>query len=342
MGCMFLTCTALNMPVFAHLRRYLVCRLPDIFLDREVWRLLTSRITFLDTKDLVCGALLVYYFRIFERRYGSHKFSSYLLATCTIATLMEVGVVCGLRALGLDWHQGGLLPAGPYGLIFPLFVNFFFDIPRVATTHVLGVPITGKTLTYLLGLQVCSTSTASFVSGLCGVAAGLFYRWELLGLQRYLVIPNVVARACDATLGRLLRSQPPTLGPIGATLEIQRQQQMEQLEQQMLMARARDQRRHAQGQGYAETLVGPDNFWQANQNEPLLAGLLGARNHIEGLEQHDLAEEGAGPSGMQQQGSEEQVALLVDMGFDRASVLDALRAANNDLTMATNLLLQEA
>jgi len=29
----------------------------------QVWRLLTSRITFLDTKDLVCGALLIYYFR---------------------------------------------------------------------------------------------------------------------------------------------------------------------------------------------------------------------------------------------------------------------------------------
>ncbi|KAF4526996.1 hypothetical protein B566_EDAN001543 [Ephemera danica] len=278
---------SLNMPVFAHLRRYLVCRLPDIFLDREV-----RAVSFLKP-DLYSNP--TYFSRIFERRYGSHKFSSYLLATCTIATLIEVGVVCGLRALGLDWHQGGLLPAGPYGLIFPLFVNFFFDIPRVATTHVLGVPVTGKTLTYLLGLQVCSTSTASLVSGLCGV---------LLGIQRYLVIPSVVARACDATLGRLLRSQPPTLGPIGATLEIQRQQQMEQLEQQMLMARARDQRRHAQ--------------------------------------QHDLAEDGAGPSGMQQQGSEEQVALLVDMGFDRASVLDALRAANNDLTMATNLLLQEA
>lgn len=72
------------------------------------------------------------------------------------------------------------------------------------------------------------------------------YRWGWFGIHRWLVIPRVVARACDATFGRLLRSQPPAQGPIGATLEIQRQQQMEQLEQQMLMARARDQRRHAQ------------------------------------------------------------------------------------------------
>lgn len=77
-------------------------------------------------------------------------------------------------------------------------------------------------------------------------AAGLFYRWGFLGIPHWLVVPKVIARACDATLGRLLRSQPPAQGPIGATLEIQRQQQMEQLEQQMLMARARDQRRHAQ------------------------------------------------------------------------------------------------
>lgn len=58
-----------------------------------------------------------------------------------------------------------------YGLIFPLFVSFFFDVPRVAQTHILGIPVTGKTLTYLLGLQVCSTSIATVISGLCGIVS---------------------------------------------------------------------------------------------------------------------------------------------------------------------------
>jgi hypothetical protein len=41
----------------------------------QVWRLITSKVAFLDTKDLICGALLIYYFRIFERKYGSTKFA---------------------------------------------------------------------------------------------------------------------------------------------------------------------------------------------------------------------------------------------------------------------------
>jgi len=45
------------------------------------------------------------------------------------------------------------------------------------------------------------------------------------------------------------------------------------------------------------------------------------------------------PSNAEQQ--EEQVERLMDMGFDRESVVNALRAANNDLNTATNLLLQE-
>jgi membrane associated rhomboid family serine protease len=171
LGSMFLTCAAMNMPLLAHMRKYLVCKLPDIFKEGEVWRLLTSRITFLGTKDLVCGALLIYYFRVFERRYGSHKFASYLLATCTIATILETTAILVLQHLNIDLHSGGYLPPGPYGLIFPLLVSFFFDVPRVAQTHILGIPVTGKTLTYLLGLQVCSTSAATAISGLCGIVS---------------------------------------------------------------------------------------------------------------------------------------------------------------------------
>lgn len=148
MGCMFLTCTALNVPLFAHFRKYLICKLPDAFLKGEVgnvelwnslilkffslvtinsfsmvhvsdtllylmlcyivrknvidrwnvilylyiqyyyfchghsvifhnykctdrrfplfqiWRIASAKISFVDTKDLVCGSLLIYYFRL--------------------------------------------------------------------------------------------------------------------------------------------------------------------------------------------------------------------------------------------------------------------------------------
>ena len=36
MGCMFLTCTALNVPLFAHMKKYLICKLPEVLLKGEV------------------------------------------------------------------------------------------------------------------------------------------------------------------------------------------------------------------------------------------------------------------------------------------------------------------
>ncbi|KAJ4442425.1 hypothetical protein ANN_04011, partial [Periplaneta americana] len=180
---------------------------------------------------------------IFERRYGSHKFASYLLATCTIATILETSVILVLQQLEIDLHSGGYLPPGPYGLIFPLFVSFFFDVPRVAQTHILGIPVTGKTLTYLLGLQVCSTSVATAISGLCGIVAGLMYRYNVLYLRRWFLVPRWLAKLSSVSVGWLLRSGAPQEGAIGATLEIQRAQQLEMLEQQVLLSRARDVRR---------------------------------------------------------------------------------------------------
>lgn len=42
------------------------------------------------------------------------------------------------------------------------------------------------------------------------------------------------------------------------------------------------------------------------------------------------------------QPSEEQVQTLMEMGFERARVLSALRSANNDIHSATNILLHES
>ena len=63
MGGLFLTCTAINVPLLAHLRHQLECRLPDVLSSPLLYRLVTSRLAFTDTKDLVCSALLIYYFR---------------------------------------------------------------------------------------------------------------------------------------------------------------------------------------------------------------------------------------------------------------------------------------
>lgn len=41
----------------------------------QLWSLLFGRLVCLDVKDSFCSALLIYNFRIFERRFGSRKFA---------------------------------------------------------------------------------------------------------------------------------------------------------------------------------------------------------------------------------------------------------------------------
>lgn len=70
----------------------------------------------LEPKTLHCSLLNLYAYlhcRVFERRYGSHKFASYLLATCTIATILETTAILVLQHLDIDLHSGGYLPPGP-------------------------------------------------------------------------------------------------------------------------------------------------------------------------------------------------------------------------------------
>ena len=53
------------------------------------------------------------WFRIFERRMGSQKFASHLLATSLVSLLLEVTCVLVIKALGWDSYHSGHLPPGP-------------------------------------------------------------------------------------------------------------------------------------------------------------------------------------------------------------------------------------
>jgi len=343
-GCMFLTSCALNVPLLAHLKKSFSWTYWDIFGKGEVWRLVTSKTTFLETKDLICGSLLIYYFRIFERRYGSKKYASCLLATTVVTTMLELLVCYALHYFNLD--DSISYQYGSYGFIFPMFISYFFDIPRVAHTMVLGVPVTGKTLTYLLGLQMLSCSKQSALSGLCGFIAGFMYRFNVFKIQSLVRVPNCLSRTTNFLFSWLLKSSPPrdNAVPMGATLDIQRQLRVEQLEQQMMLNHAREMRNMANhhDQHYfvpdlgsaAQLFEGVNNNDYISQDGVRHRG-GGAHSRSTGVVNENRLD--PGPSV-----KEEQVQQLVEMGFERQSVLAALRTSNYDMNVATNMLLQDS
>ena len=69
--------------------------------------------------------------------------------------------------------------------------------------------------------------------------AGILYRWNVGYVRQWLKLPSFLVKFVSSTIGRFVQSSPPTMRPHaqGATLEIQRQQQMEWYEQQVWRAR---------------------------------------------------------------------------------------------------------
>ena len=106
-------------------------------------------------------------------------------------------------------------------------------------------------MTAPLGTIYCNTSIAVVYSGSllsCVVVislptqvhslqvSGILYK--RLSFLSILTVPPCIGTVCDRTVGRLVASAPPPdqATPMGATLQLQRTQQMERLEQQVLMA----------------------------------------------------------------------------------------------------------
>ncbi|CAG2109829.1 unnamed protein product [Medioppia subpectinata] len=229
-------------------------------------------------------------------------------------------------ASGVSRLFGRLLCSGPpaespiqmgatFNIIFALFVNYYVDIPALNTTYLLGIPINTKTLTYLLGLQAMISSNSSIVGAISGIITGLICRWNVFHVCDVIKIPKSVASGVSRLFGRLLCSGPPAESPIqmGATFEIQRQQQIELLEQQMLFNR------------YSDINTRNDLNVIPNQRTNDLSAQTSTSSNSEAIVATNA----------------ESVTALVEMGFSRQNVVRALERSNNDMNLATNILLSE-
>ncbi|XP_054456305.1 ubiquitin-associated domain-containing protein 2 [Anoplopoma fimbria] len=327
-----LTVMLLLLPQYQEL---LVYNLQAVTQQHQVWSLLFGRLVCLDVKDSFCSSLLIYNFRIFERRFGTRKFASFLLGTWCISALMDFLLAQAFQFL-FDYEVEEL-PAGLLAPVFSLFVPFYRLIPRVPVTQVLGhIHITNKSLVYIVGLQLLTSSPFMWLLALSGLISGALYHSNVLWLQKLLFVPAWVSFIGRYILEPIFSSsQPSSETPVGmgATLDIQRQQRMDVLDQQLLLAQYNESRRNNRPQPQSGLLQWTRFFpslRQRGQNRPPVQPRPEAQTPPP--TQSPLLENSPVV--------EEQVALLVEMGFSRTDALEALRASNNDINMATNFLLQ--
>nr|XP_036880770.1 ubiquitin-associated domain-containing protein 2 isoform X1 [Manis javanica] len=265
-------------------------------------------------------------FRIFERRYGSRKFASFLLGSWVLSALVDfILVEAAQHSFGITAARN--LPSGFLAPVFALFVPFYCSIPRVQVAQILGpLSITNKTLIYILGLQLFTSGSYIWIVAISGLISGMCYNSKMLQVHQVLCIPSWMAKFFSWTLEPIFSSSEPAgearIG-MGATVDIQRQQRMELLDRQLMLspsAQARQQRRQPGGMINWNRLFPP---LRQRRNANYQDG-----QHSEQEASHPL------------EVSEEQVARLMEMGFSRGDALEALRASNNDLNVATNFLLQ--
>uniref|UniRef100_A0A4W5KTL0 UBA domain containing 2 n=1 Tax=Hucho hucho TaxID=62062 RepID=A0A4W5KTL0_9TELE len=105
-----LTVVLTLLPQYHHLFTY---SLPAVTQQHQVWRLVCGRLICLDLKDTFCNSLLIYNFRILERRFGSRKFASFLFGTWVLTALADFLLAEAFHYL-FD-YQVAELPAGLSG-----------------------------------------------------------------------------------------------------------------------------------------------------------------------------------------------------------------------------------
>lgn len=152
----------------------------NVYEKLRIWRLITSLFAFSSSPELIFGAALLYYFRVFERQIGSNKYAVFIVFSMAVSLLLQILSLGYLKDPSLN-----PLTSGPYGLIFASYVPFFFDIPISTKFRIFGLRLSDKSFIYLAGLQLLfSSGRRSVVPGLSGMLAGLLYRLNIFGIRR--------------------------------------------------------------------------------------------------------------------------------------------------------------
>ena len=170
----------------------------------EWWRLATGPLAFASAGEAFLACLLLYGFRPLERAQGSAVFGGRVACATAVAAMMQLAL-----AGGLEGQAGGrgldALASGPYGVVFALLAMFAAEVPPQSRFSFFGLPMTDKAFAYALGVQLLVLQGGrSFLSGLCGLAAGVLVRKNFLGMRKARLPGWLVA-----SLARVLGGAPP-------------------------------------------------------------------------------------------------------------------------------------
>ncbi|KAF9266233.1 hypothetical protein L218DRAFT_956599 [Marasmius fiardii PR-910] len=180
--------------------------IPHISRHHQYWRLITRSLAFSSSGELLLGELIIFNVGILvERHFGTFKFASFVLVSTALSTFLELVALFLFRKFGLT-H----LPAGPFALIYSLLYQYVRIIPTVYDFRVFGIPLSNKSFTYILALQMSlSRLPGSATVALIGILAGQMYRSDIVNLKGYRISHSVVRLSKRFLLPLIGTTRPP-------------------------------------------------------------------------------------------------------------------------------------
>jgi membrane associated rhomboid family serine protease len=252
--------------------------------------------------ELTISAILIYFFRAIERRFGTKKYINCLIITLITSQFLRYLIVkIAFPLLSLERIP---FPGSPLILLTSIYCQYILEIPVYAIYKWMEIiPISEHHVIIFLIAQIFSTFTVlHFI--IPGILSTVIYRLNPFYIQQLSFIPEFIAeiaRDSNSFLGswikmfeEIFETRKFKTLPIAATLERQRIEEDDEIQRQMFQQHL--------GRSTAR--------------------LIGVRRAL-------------GPP------PESLIQSLVGMGFaNRQEVIRALQEANHNLDVAANLLLQ--
>ncbi|CAP71022.1 uncharacterized protein PODANS_6_3930 [Podospora anserina S mat+] len=96
----------------------------------QLWRVLAYQLCYLNSSEVLFGAMALYNMRTIEQRWGSRKYASFILVTALFTSIVPPLILTAfLRPLSFGVLD--FLPAGPTPIIFAILAQYHAMIPHM-------------------------------------------------------------------------------------------------------------------------------------------------------------------------------------------------------------------
>ena len=271
-------------------------------LQGQVLRLLCSQFIFANIAQTFVGLSMMYVCRQFERQLGSRKFGAFTFLSFFLSMVMTLSMGAFTQSMDIEYSPS----PGPYTYIFSLLVLFYAYVPKSAPSKyvILGLPLSDKTWTYIFGAQLFfNDMEKSAGPSIIGILIGMLYLGNHFGMQSWR-LPSIVEKIFISfgSIFSFMMPAPPS-NPTRAA---------------------------ATGNaGDAGTAPGDDDEPPRYGRQPSWSEETQERLHSFG----GMGEAIDPPS-------EDQIASIMALGFERARAIHALEQCENNVEAAANFLLR--